>query len=118
MSTLFDKRRMSSTERRRIRVHESRALYNFLQTIKTLRCCLREGLAKYVIKSSRWLVRTDDPMEMIVVETEDGDLLVVHYNEMRLNGRTIEKICAAGRCYTASDIRGMVVAAISRLLSR
>ncbi len=83
---------------------------------KTLRCCLREGLAKYVIKSSRWLVRTDDPMEMIVIETEDGDLLVVHYNEMRLNGRTIEKICAAGRCYTASDIRGMVVAAISRLL--
>lgn len=77
------------------------------------------GISKYVIKGSRWMVRTDRPEELIAIETEDGKLIVVHHNDLRVDGRSVKKICIKdmyprGRCFTADDIRGMVVSAISK----
>jgi hypothetical protein len=74
------------------------------------------GVYKYTIKSARWTVETDSPEEMIVVRTEDGKLLVVHRDDMRLNGRSVDEICIPGRCYTTDDVRRMVVEAIAKLL--
>jgi hypothetical protein len=79
------------------------------------------GINRYTIKGSRWLVRTDKPEELISIETEDGKLIVVHYNDLRVDGRSVKKICIKdmhprGQCFTADDIRGMVATSISKLL--
>jgi hypothetical protein len=114
-----DNEKKDMKRKRIVRVDPSSALYNFLYNIKTLNagCCRLAdvGIYKYTIKSSRWIVGTNRPEELIVVETEDGNRLVVHYNDLRLNGKSIDKICIPGRCYTSDDIRRMVVTAISKL---
>jgi hypothetical protein len=105
-------------ERKLVRFDSSSALYNLLHCLKTLKYCRLSdtGDYRYTIKGSRWTVGTDRPEELIVIETEEGHLLVVHYNHLVLNGKIIEKICVPGRCYTANDIRSLVVSAISRLI--
>jgi len=100
-----------------IKVQPTSALYSFLHDIATMNYRMRDGgLYKYTIEGSRWKAQTDEPEEIITISTDDGQLLVIHYNELRLDGRQIEKICTADRCFMASDIRCMVVATISTLL--
>ena len=106
--------------KRIVRVDPTNALANFLYRIKTMYagCCYLAdaGIYTYTIKGGRWTVETNRPEELISIETEDGNRLVIHYNDLRLNGRSIDKICVQGdRCYTADDIRSMVVTAISKL---
>jgi hypothetical protein len=116
-----NERERKNVKRKRIaRVDPSSALYNFLYNIKTLNpgCCRWADVStyKYTIKNPRWTVETDRPEEMIVIRTEEGNLLVVRHNAFWLNGRSIDKICIPGRCYTADDIRCMVVTAIAKML--
>jgi len=102
-----------------MQVQPTNALYGFLHDIATMNYHnyhMRDGVHKYTIEGSRWKIQTDEPEEIITINTDDGQLLVVHYNELRLDGRQIEKICVADRCFTANDIRCMVVTAISTLL--
>jgi hypothetical protein len=103
-----------------VKLDSSSALYDFLYNIETLNvgCCRLAdvGIYKYTIKGTRWTVETDRPEEMVAIRTEDGNLLVVDRKGMRLNGRSIDKICIPGRCYTADDIRRVVVTAIAKLL--
>jgi len=137
MSTRFARRRKTASEKSDARTSSrqkqisrfdsSSAFAGFIYDMKAGRYqagryrMLDSGTNRYTIKSSRWIVRTDRPEELIAIETEDGKLIVVHYNDLRVDGRSVKKICIKdmyprGRCFTADDIRCMVVSAISRLL--